>query len=248
MQNILITGASSGLGLFLAKHFDKLNFNLVTVGRDKRKVNNLKNLLSLKNKSNCFRYDLSVSKDFNNFINKIKSKKFNSVIHCMGGGLGMHETLIDKKNLSVLFDINVGIALNINNEVISKNLKKKNLKLIHIGSVKGLETGASVGYSMVKASLIAYTKTLARKLIKKNIFIHCVLPGAFEYNHNSFERLKKKNKKIYNKFIKEKLPLQKISKPNDFIGLFELLISDKGNILSGSSITADFTETSTFRI
>ena len=166
----------------------------------------------------------------------------------MGGGLGMHETLIDKKNLSVLFDINVGIALNINNEVISKNLKKKNLKLIHIGSVKGLETGASVGYSMVKASLIAYTKTLARKLIKKNIFIHCVLPGAFEYNHNSFERLKKKNKKIYNKFIKEKLPLQKISKPNDFIGLFELLISDKGNILSGSSITADFTETSTFRI
>tara|TARA_Y100000591_G_C21845837_1_gene708680 strand:- start:518 stop:1264 length:747 start_codon:yes stop_codon:yes gene_type:complete len=248
MQNILITGASSGLGLFLAKHFDKLNFNLVTVGRDKRKVNNLKNLLSLKNKSNCFRYDLSVSKDFKNFINKIKSKKFNSVIHCMGGGLGMHETLIDKKNLSVLFDINVGIALNINNEVISKNLKKKNLKLIHIGSVKGLETGASVGYSMVKASLIAYTKTLARKLIKKNIFIHCVLPGAFEYNHNSFERLKKKNKKIYNKFIKEKLPLQKISKPNDFIGLFELLISDKGNILSGSSITADFTETSTFRI
>ena len=195
MQNILITGASSGLGLFLAKHFDNLNYDLVTVGRDRKKVNNLKNSLSLKNKSNCLRYDLSVSKDFKNFINRIKTKKFNSVIHCMGGGLGIHEPLINKKKLSVLFDINVGIALNINNEIILKNLKKKNLKLIHIGSVKGLETGASVGYSMVKASLIAYTKTLAIKLIKKNIFIHWYL-SAFEYENNSFERLKKKNRKF----------------------------------------------------
>ena len=43
----------------------------------------------------------------------------------MGGGLGIHEPLINKKKLSVLFDINVGIALNINNEIILKNLKKK---------------------------------------------------------------------------------------------------------------------------
>ena len=35
----------------------------------------------------------------------------------MGGGLGMNDPLIDKK-LSVLLDINVGIALNINNEII----------------------------------------------------------------------------------------------------------------------------------
>ena len=72
--------------------------------------------------------------------------------------------------------------------------------------------------------------------------------SAFEYENNSFERLKKKNEKIYKKFIKERLPLQKISKPHDFIGLFELLISNNGNILSGSSITADFTETNSFRI
>ena len=39
-------------------------------------------------------------------------------------------------------------------------------------------------------------------LIKKNIFLHCVLLGAFEYENNAFERLKIRNKKVYNKFIK----------------------------------------------
>ena len=57
---------------------------------------------------------------------------------------------------------------------------------------------------MVKASLVAYTKTLSKSLIKKNIFIHCILLGAFEYESNSFERLKQRNKKIYNDFIKKK--------------------------------------------
>ena len=247
MQTILITGASSGLGLFLSKHFDNLDYNLVTVGRDKNKVDKLRKYLSDKNKKHCFKYDLSSLIQLQNFKKKIKKIKFNSIIHCMGGGLGMHMPLIDKKNLIELFNINVGIAVEINNEIISKNLKKKNLKIIHIGSVAGVETGASVGYSMVKASLIAYTKTLARNFIKKNIFVHCILLGAFEYENNSFERLRLRNEKVYKKYIKNKLPLQKISKPEDFVGLFELLISDKGNILSGSSITADFTETGTFR-
>ena len=50
----------------------------------------------------------------------------------------------------------------------------------------------------------------------------------------------RKNKKLYKKYIKSKL-LTKDIKPKDFIGIFELLTSDKGDILSGSSVTTDFT-------
>ena len=42
--------------------------------------------------------------------------------------------------------------------------------------------------------------------------------------------------------------MKKLSSPNDFLGLFKLLISDEGNILTGSSITADFSETNSFRL
>jgi short-subunit dehydrogenase len=38
MKTVLITGATSGLGLMLSRHYDSLGYNLITVGRDKRKL------------------------------------------------------------------------------------------------------------------------------------------------------------------------------------------------------------------
>ena len=248
MKNILITGASSGLGLFLAKHFNNAGFEVTTIGKDKSKIKKLKSYLQNKNKKNCLSMDLNSQKNLNKLFKFLKGKKFNAVIHCLGGGFGKHDPLINKKDLDYLFNLNVGIALAINKEIVEKKLFKNNLKLVHMGSVAGLEATASVGYSMVKASLISYTKTLSKHLINKNIFVHCVLPGAFEYEYNSFERLKIKNRKMYNNFIKKKLPRKKIAKAENMIGLFKLLISDDGNMLTGSSITIDFAESNSFRL
>ena len=248
MKNILITGATSGLGLCLAKYMNQINYNLITVGKDVKKVTNLKKILSTKNKRNCYQFNLNNKKKFKIFCQKLSKKKFDAVLHCMGGGFGKHETLIKQKDLEELFNVNVGIAVELNREIIEKNNYNKNLKIIHVSSVAGIESTASVGYSMVKAALITYSKTLSKKLIKKNIYVHCVLPGAFEYENNSFERLKLRNKKIYKKFIREKLPLQKIASAENFLGLFKFLISNEGNILSGSSVTADYSESNSFRI
>ena len=101
---------------------------------------------------------------------------------------------------------------------------------------------------MVKASLTAYTKTLSKALIKNNIFVHCVLLGAFEYENNAFERLKINNKNIYKKFIKQKLPRNKIANGEQFLGLFDYLVSKNANPLAGSSILADFSEANSFRL
>ena len=248
MKNILITGATSGMGLFIAKYMDQINLNLFTVGKDSKKVKNLKKILTRKNKRNCYQFNLKDKNNFKKFCKKINKQKFDVVFHCMGGGFGKHDELIKQKDLVELFNVNVGIAVEINREIIDKNNYNKNLKIIHISSVAGIESTASVGYSMVKAALIAYSKTLSKKMIKRNIYVHCVLPGAFEYENNSFERLKLKNKRVYNKFIREKLPLKKIAKAENFLGLFKLLMSEDGNILSGSAVTADFSESSSFRI
>tara|TARA_B100001971_G_C18089284_1_gene482589 strand:- start:115 stop:861 length:747 start_codon:yes stop_codon:yes gene_type:complete len=248
MKNILITGASSGLGLFLTKYFNNADYEITAIGKNKSKIKKLKSYLQNKNKKNCLSMDLNNQKNLYKLFKYLKGKKYNAVIHCLGGGFGKHDPLINKKDLDYLFNLNVGIAVAINKEIIEKKLYKSNLKLVHIGSVAGLESTGSVGYSMVKASLISYTKTLSKHLINKNIFVHCVLPGAFVYENNSFERLKIKNRKVYNNFIIKKLPRKKIAQAENMIGLFKLLISEEGNMLTGSAITIDFTESNSFRL
>ena len=250
MKNILITGATSGLGLMLSRYFNKKGFDLILTGKDRKKLNNLKKELILKNKKNCFALDFSKKNNFDYFLKVIKKqkKKIDIVFHCLGGGFGKHTPTISKKDLNFLFNINVSSAVGINKIILEKKKYNKNLKIIHIGSVASVESTASVGYSMVKASLIAYTKSLSKAVISKNIFVHCILLGAFEYQNNSFERLKIKNRKIYNKFIKQKLPMRKIAKAENFLGIFDLLTSSDGNPLAGSSIVADYSETNSYRI
>lgn len=245
MSKILIIGATSGLGLLLSQYLDQ-SHELVLVGKDKKKLSELKKIV--KNNYYCFAYNLLDEKNIKILFNKIRKKKFDVIIHCIGGGFGKHNPLIGKKDLDFLFQSNVSIVAEINRMLIEKKMFNKNLKIIHIASIAGIEATASVGYSIAKASLISYTKILSKKLINKNIFVHCILPGAFECAGNSFERLKLKNNKIYKKFIKEKLPRNRISKGREFLGLFKLLISNEGNILSGSPIVADYSETNTFLI
>jgi len=250
MKTALITGATSGLGLMLSRHYNEMGFNLITIGKSKKKISLLKKELSKKNKKSSFSLDLNSKKNYKfliNFINKQK-KKIDIIIHCLGGGFGLHNPLISQKELNYLFNLNVLVAVGINNSILEKKKFNKNLKIIHVGSVASIETTASVGYSMVKASLIAYTKSLSKSLIKKKIYIHCVLLGAFEYENNSFERLKIRNKKAYNNFIKQKLATKKIAKGESFIGLFDYLISKSADPLTGSSIVADYSETNSFRI
>lgn len=250
MKTVLITGATSGLGLMLSRHYDSIGYDLITVGRDPRKVVSLKKEISKKNQKNCFALDFKLKINYEKFLKiiKKKEKKVDIIIHCLGGGFGLHNPIISYNDLNFLFHLNVSTAVGINKIILDNKKYNKNLKIIHIGSVASIESTASVGYSMVKASLTAYTKTLSKSLIKKNIFVHCILLGAFEYENNSFERLKTNNKRVYKKFIKQKLPRNKIANGEQFLGLFDYLVSQNGNPLAGSSIVADFSETNSFRL
>lgn len=250
MKTVLITGATSGLGLMLSRHYNSIGYDLITVGRDTRKVVSLKKEISKKNQKNCFALDFKSKVNYEKFLKIIKKKKIkiDIIIHCLGGGFGLHNPIISYNDLNFLFHLNVSTAVGINKIVIDNEKYNKDLKIIHIGSVASIEATASVGYSMVKASLTAYTKTLSKALIKNNIFVHCVLLGAFEYENNAFERLKINNKKIYKKFIKQKLPRNKIANGEQFLGLFDYLVSKNANPLAGSSIIADFSEANSFRL
>ena len=213
-KKILITGASSGLGKILSIYFNKKFKSVICVGGTAKKIKQLKN--SLKNKDNFFFHgDLTNSAKQKKLMLFLKKHNdINAVIHCLGGGFGLKNELLSKKDLLKLITINLINQSEINNLVIKNMVKKKiSGKIIHVSGIAGLESIASTGYSVSKAALIAYSKSLSKSFLKKNIFIKTIILGAFETKDNSFSRLKNKNLKAYkfyrdNKFeeLREFLP------------------------------------------
>ena len=75
MKTVLITGATSGLGLMLSRHYDFIGYNLITVGRDQKKIKSLRKEISKKNQKNSFAIDFNSINKYEKFLNIIKNDK-----------------------------------------------------------------------------------------------------------------------------------------------------------------------------
>ena len=247
-NQLLITGATSGLGKDCSIHFNN-KYKLVCIGK------NQKNLLQLKklhnNKKNIYLFcDFNNQKNFNAFLEKLKDlKKISKIIHCAGGGFGLNDPLLPKKNYLKLLDINFFSVTEINRVVVPNIIKKKiKATIITISSVASVENTASIGYTISKKILNVYSKMMSKIYISKNIFFKNLILGAFEGSGNSFSRLKIKNYTAYQKFKKTRLPRNKYSNTKEIIPVIEFLMDEKSSIISGSDFLVDYSESSTFKI
>ena len=132
-KNILITGATSGLGLDLYKNLKKdEKINLICFYKDKNKIN------KIKNKSNFIKVDFFNKNDVSNLSNLNILKNIDTVIHCAGGGLGYRSDNINLEQFDKLMTLNFYSVFEINKILIKKKLKKKRLNIIMIGSLAEL--------------------------------------------------------------------------------------------------------------
>ena len=246
-KKILITGSTSGLGLVCAKNFIDKKAIVYVCGRKKKNLALLKNDKS--NKFYSFCGDLLVNRNFLRFIKDVKQKmkKIDIIIHCLGGGLGLTNPLLNDKEFFKLHQTNIGIAAEIN-RLLKNQLSKDISFILHIGSIASVEAVGSVGYNTVKTSLVAYVKSLAINLIKDNVIVTGLLPGSFEAKDNYIMRLKKTNYKAYQNVIKKRLPRKKVGNAEELLPLINLLCSSEGSILAGSSISADACETKAYNL
>ena len=244
MKNVIITGATKGLGLSCAQSYLSKGFKVFCSGREKKYINKL--ILKYPKKILFIKGDISSPQGIKLFSDTIKSKvkKIDIILHCLGGGLGLKDPLIEYYDFQKLFNINIGIAAELNRTFVK--IMNKESYIVFIGSTASIEAIGSVGYNTIKHSIVSYVKSLALNLINKNIYVTALLPGAFEGNGNAFNRLSKRNPKAYKDFIDNKLPTKKIAKANDFIPFINFLTSKNGQMLTGSSISMDNLETKSY--
>jgi len=238
-KNIIITGASSGIGRQCAITFSQFGANIILVARNKEKLEQTFNKL---NKGNhiIFAQDLTEYNKLEEIINISVGKigRISGFVHSAGIEMilplkGMQPSYYEK-----MFAINVIAGFEIA-KIISKKkyLDEKGASFVFISSIMGiLGQPGRIGYCSSKGALVSGVKAMSLELAKKNIRVNCILPGVVdtEMSNEMFQRLSEESKKE----IIDMHPLG-LGMPEDIANASAFLLSDAAKWMTGSNLIID---------
>ncbi len=230
-KNIIVTGASGGIGNSIIKRLNEEGANILASGTRIEKLEELKkNFEGIK----ILKFDISQSDKIEEFIENATKE--------LGGSLDgiVNNAGITQDNLAIrmsldewqkVIDINLTSTFLMSKFAIKKMLKNKSGKIVNITSVVG-HTGniGQANYTASKAGIIAMSKSLAIEYAKKNININCISPGFIKTAMTD---------KIDDKFketIISKIPSARLGEPDDIANAVVFLSSNQSSYINGETL------------
>jgi len=230
-KNIIVTGASGGIGNAIIKKLSEAGANILASGTRIEKLEELKkNFEGLK----ILKFDISQSDKIEEFIENATNE--------LGGGLDgvVNNAGITQDNLAIrmsldewqkVININLTSTFLMSKFAIKKMLKNKSGKIVNITSVVG-HTGnlGQANYTASKAGIVAMSKSLAIEYAKKNININCISPGFIKTAMT--DKIDDKFKEV----IISKIPSARLGEPDDIANAVLFLSSAQSDYINGETL------------
>lgn len=182
----LITGASSGIGLEMAKYLDSLGCELLLVGRNKENLETTADCL--KKKSKIIIMDLTIESNVKSLYVLTKNENIDILINNAGFGNfgGFSDT--DLTNDLEMINLNIK-AVHILTKLFIRDMKKKNSGyILNVASSAAFQPGPLMAtYYSTKSYVLRLTEAISYELKKENykVKISCLCPGPVDTNFNS---------------------------------------------------------------
>ena len=179
---VLITGATSGIGLEFAKQYSQKGYDLVLVSRDEGKLKNVKSEITqqFSNKVEIITSDLSKPDAYMEVFQQLENKRIDLLINNAGFGLWDN---FDNYNINIDIDmINLNVLTVVKfTKLFVKKFKNQGFgKILNIGSTAGFQPGPlSATYFATKSFIVNFSVGLSYELQKEgsNIFVGVLNPG-----------------------------------------------------------------------
>lgn len=223
-MNILVTGASKGIGKAIAEELKDLG-NVYVTGR------NEKALIACNAKGFCA---CDLSKDINNLAKFIEEKKIDVLINNAGEYLYHNIDTVTVEEIQKIYQTNLTAPTYLISKAAAYMKQKRWGRIINIGSISGVmgEAHASL-YSASKAGLLGLTKALALELAEYNITVNTINPGWVDtelgnasVNDSDFTKDE----------IIDCIPQRRFVKPEEVAKLCKYLISEDAKGITGQGI------------
>ena len=229
-KNILITGASGGIGKELVKKFVSLGGNVLGSGTKIEKLDLLKKQYpNIKVK----KFDMADDSKIEEFIDSVSLELGGLDILINNAGINMDNLSLRMKDeeWKKVININLTSTFLLSKHAIKQMLKNKFGRIVNITSVVG-HTGnlGQSNYSASKSGIIGMSKSLAIEYAKKNITVNCVSPGfiASDMTMNIAEKVKL--------YLTSRIPMGKLGTGEDVSNCVAFLSSPEASYITGETI------------
>jgi len=182
-MNVIITGASKGIGLAIAKKFASKGFDLALCSRSIEELEIVANQLKKEYSINVIYKSVDLSKkneaiNFGNFVLN-QWEKIDVLINNAGIYIGGKISNEEDGALEAMIQSNLYSAYYLTKTILPKlieNHKGHIINMCSIASKIAYPNGGS--YSISKFALLGFSKVLREELKTKNIKVTSILPGA----------------------------------------------------------------------
>jgi 3-oxoacyl-[acyl-carrier protein] reductase len=237
-KNVLITGATRGIGAAIARDFFEAGANLILTGTDRKNIEIL-NETNKQNKIKNIKYlpvDFSKDESFKKFLKELKSH--GRIDICINNAGVNRINFIDRTNIEdfeLLTKINLRAPFMICRQ-LSQLMKQANYgRIVNIASIWRTITKAQRSiYTTTKSGLVGMTKTLAVELAPYSILVNAVSPG---FTMTDLTKATNTEQEIHD--IARKIPINRLAQPEEISNVVMFLASDFNTYITGQNILVD---------
>ena len=238
-KKVFVSGSSRGIGLGVANKFIEEGANVVINSRNPKELKSVADSIK-----NC----QGVAGDVSNpesarYVIQEAAKILGGIdiVVCnVGNGSSVAPGKETFEEWMRVFSVNFFSAINVIS-ASSDLLEASGGSIVCISSICGSETipGAPITYSVAKAALNTYVKSISFPMGAIGIRINCVAPGNINFEDSVWSKKLAKDPDLVRDMLENTVPLKKLGSPNDVANLVVLLASDVANFVTGSIFTTD---------
>lgn len=232
----VVTGATSGIGMAVARKFAALGADVILVGRNSDRGQKLET--ELKDTGISVKFcscDVSDTQQVKELAENIGQKFGRVDILFNNAGVMLPSMEIERMPVEIwkeTFDINIHGMFYVTRALKPCLLESQGC-IINNASIAGMQSyaiGRSYAYSASKAAVIQFSRQMAKNYGPEGIRVNCICPGIIDT-----PILGDRDRKM----LAERIPLGRVGSPEDVAKIVVFLASDAASYLTGVVLPID---------
>ena len=239
MRTVVVTGGSRGIGLCIVKRVAAAGYRAVAVARQMN--DQLEAAIQQGERSHpgsmlFVSFDLNETQAIPELVRKLRSDlgPLYGLVNNAGLGLGGALALMHNRDIEQLLRINTLAPILLTKYLVRHMMADGGGRVVNIASILGLTgySGLSV-YGATKASMIGFTKSLAREVGRHGVNVNAIAPGFVDTDMTHGLDAERREQVV------RRSALRRLAEADDVADAVEFLLGDKARSITGTVLTVD---------